>query len=574
MGANSSERTTRIHQLELRRRDNIHKTESIGRDEEARLLKLRTLAMRDETAALKEKITQKDAKIMALKKQSDAVRVELDDAKRAARSQETRLKKQDIELANLQAEVNSLNGSVQDSGKALQEKFALKRELDRLRPEMEHLQSQLANYQAMVAEKNDLRRQLDSVEVELENEKRSRQRVQFKEDEPTISDLKARLVNAEKKLAAEVKEREKAKKEHDRELSEAQAHSERLEERIESLKTRYKTTHTELKETRAQLEQCQEELEQSKKKTTRAPGAKDVAKKSVAIESGLGRKRRAQEMSFEDITIQTPGNEEVANKRLAAKKRGEKAALGEKSTFSITPFLNRTGKSVSDESLEASAHDESELGPDTTFADKGDSSKQSLPVIEPEDPEAAAEAPQEPAPKPKVQLKPATKTAASKAAPKEAPKARGRPRTKGLSEAPPAQANKAIAKVDVSPAESGADASMEKEKGNEAPPMVTVALEQENATAKASRKAPALQPKAPEGDVKKKRRKLLGAANSTLFDDDDDAEAAVAKPVKPAAPAGKRVRAQLGGGVRNAFAGSSFSPLKRDRRGVNASFLA
>jgi len=96
------QRTTRIHQLELRRRDNIHKTESIGRDEEARRLKLRALATRDDTAALKEKITQKDAKIMALKKQSDAVRVELDDAKRAARAQETRLKKQDIELANLQ----------------------------------------------------------------------------------------------------------------------------------------------------------------------------------------------------------------------------------------------------------------------------------------------------------------------------------------------------------------------------------------------------------------------------------------------------------------------------------------
>ncbi|GJN86666.1 hypothetical protein PLIIFM63780_010247 [Purpureocillium lilacinum] len=575
MGANSSERTTRIHQLELRRRDNIHKTESIGRDEEARRLKVRALAMRDDTAALKEKITQKDAKIMALKKQSDAVRVELDDAKRAARAQEARLKKQDIELANLQAEVNSLNGSVQDSGKALQEKFALKRELDRLRPEMEHLQSQLVNYQAMVAEKNDLRRQLDSVEVELENEKRSRQRVQFKEDEPTISDLKARLVNAEKKLAAEAREREKAKKEHDRELSEAQAHSERLEERIESLKTKYKTAHTELKETRTQLEQCQEELDQAKKKTSRAPSAKEVAKKSVAsaaIESGLSRKRRAQEMSFEDITIQTPGNEDVASKRPAAKKRGDKAALGEKSTFSITPFLNRTGKSVSDESLEASAHDESELGPDTTFADKGDNSKQSLPVIEPEAPESASEA-EEPAPKPKVQLKAAIKTAASKAAPKEAPKPRGRPKTKGLSEAAPAQANKTIAKADVSSAESAGDASMEKDKSTEAAPVVSVALEQENTTAKASRKAPALQPKAPEGDVKKKRRKLLGATNSTLFDD-DDAEAVASKPAKPAAPAGKRVRTQLGGGVRNAFAGSSFSPLKRDRRGVNASFLA
>ncbi|KAJ6443451.1 Rossmann-fold NAD(P)(+)-binding protein [Purpureocillium lavendulum] len=571
-----AQRTTRIHQLELRRRDNIHKTESIGRDEEARLLKLRALAMRDETAALKDKMTQKDVKFMALKKQSDAVRIALDDAKRAARAQETRLKKQDVELANLQAEVNSLNGSVQDSGKALQEKFALKRELDRLRPEMEHLQSQLANYQAMVAEKNGLRRQLDSVEVELENEKRSRQRVQFKEDEPTIAELKARLVNAEKKLAAEVREREKSRKEHDRELSESQAHNERLEERIESLKAKYKTTHAELKEVRAQLDQRQEELEQAKKKAPRGSGAKEVAKKSIAIESGLGRKRRAQEMSFEDITIQTPGNDDVASKRPAAKKRGDKAALGEKSTFSITPFLNRTGKSLSDESLEASANDDSELGPDTTFADKGDHSREPLPEVEPDVPEVTADAAEEPAPMPKAQLK----AAAKNAAPKAAPKPRGRPKTKGLAEATPAHANKAIGKADSPASQFASQVPAEKEKPLETLATVSVPADQENANAKV-RKAPALQPKALEGDVKKKRRKLLGAANQTLFDDDhrhddDDAEAEViSKPAKPVAPtAGKRVRTQLGGGVRNAFAGSSFSPLKRDRRGVNASFLA
>lgn len=95
------QRKTRIHELELKRRDNIHKTDSIGRDEEARLLKLKLLALRDDNATLKDKILQKDARITALTKQGDQVRVELDEGKEAARAQETRMKKQGLELANL-----------------------------------------------------------------------------------------------------------------------------------------------------------------------------------------------------------------------------------------------------------------------------------------------------------------------------------------------------------------------------------------------------------------------------------------------------------------------------------------
>ncbi|PNY26926.1 Uncharacterized protein TCAP_03146 [Tolypocladium capitatum] len=562
MGSNTAERKTLIHELELKRRDSIHKTDNIGRDEEARLLKLKLLALRDDNATLKDKISQRDARIAAFTKQGDQVRIELDEGKEAARAQETRMKKQDLELANLKAEVNSLNGSMQDSGKALQEKFSLTRELNRLRPEMEHLQSQLANYQAMVAEKNNLRRQVDSLEVELENEKRSRQRVQFKEDDATIGELKARLEKAEQKLAADKKEREKARKENERALAEAQAVSERLDERVESLKAKYKTAQGELKETRAQLETLQAELEKCKK--TASQSIKEPAKKSATMESGLNRKRRAQEMSFGDITIQTPGNGETPSKRPVAKKRGtEKAAVGEKSAFSITPFLNRT-KNPSDESLEAWAHDLSDAaGPDSTFAGKGDSTAPSEVVPEPETQEPVPEtAPEEPAPKAKAKTKAKTKT---ETAPKTAPRPHDRLRAKALAEATPAQTNKAISKA--------ASTTSLQSKTMEMAAEVSVTADQENVTVTASRKAPAIQPKAAEGEVKKKRRKLLGAANQTLFDD-DEGEAA-SKPAKPAEVApGKRVRTQLGGGVRNAFAGSSFSPLKRARRGVNASFLA
>lgn len=449
---------------------------------------------------------------------------------------------------------------MQDSSKAIQEKFALTRELERLRPEMDHLKSQLTNYQAMVAEKNDLRRQLDSLEVELENEKRSRQRAQLKEDDAAMAGLKSRLEKAEKKLAADVKEREKARTELESELSEAQALGERLEERVESLRGKYRASQSELKETRSRLETCQAELEMAKKPTARS--AKEAAiKKSVTKESGINRKRRAQEMSYDDMTIQTPGNGDMASKRPAAKKCSAKqAVVGDKSNFSITPFLKRT-RNLSDESLEEASD---EAGPDATFADQEGGTGPSETAAEPEiggDSPGPAVKTKAAAPKRKVQ---------SKAAPKAAPKPRGRPRTKGLAEASPAQVNKASSKMKCAAA---------------GKPRVTLdtltevpaAEEQENA----SGKAPGLQSKGLEGDAKKKKRKLLGTA--TLLDNEDellgngDGETTAAKvAAKLGLAPGKKPRLQLGGGgdTRNAFAGAAFSPLKRDRRGANASFLA
>ena len=86
-------------------------------------------------------------------------------------------------------------------------------------------------------------------------------------------------------------------------------------------------------------------------------------------------------------------------------------------------------------------------------------------------------------------------------------------------------------------------------------------------------------------EPKKKKRKLLGGGreNKTIFDGEVEDEDAVPKPV-PTTAATKRVKS-LGGPkammakgplstTRNAFGKTSFSPLKRDRRGVNASFLA
>lgn len=475
---------------------------------------------------------------------------------------------------------------MQDSRETLQEKFALTRELERLRPEMEHLKSQLSNHQAVVAEKLDLQRQLNTVEVELENEKRSKekQRSKQKADGEASGEWKSKLEAAEKKhlsemkeweklterklvsekkdwekvaekrLASEKKEWEKATKGNDRELErelrEVQGENERLEERLSTMKLKLKNTQNELKEAQAELEKSQSDLAATKKasKTTKAKA------KKVTVQEAPARKRRANELSLDDTAIGTPGPKEPAKRPL--KKRGAELALvGEKSTFSITPFLNRT-KNLSDDSME-----------ETSPTGKVTELTRSIPPIEEEeeDEESLPVVPE--APVFKMPAKPA-KAAANPKKPraKKANALNDAPNLKKNMPAPSAETTEVLqfpSKLDI---------VTEEAEG----------VEQENTPVVKRKKTTELKSKAVEArltsntsildaDAKKKKRKLLGGATKTIFDDEDGEVAP--KPAKLHLTATKRLKANLGG-ASNAFAGKTFSPLKRDRRGVNASFLA
>lgn len=91
----------RIHNLELARQQGLHQTELIKRDEAARRLKLRTLALKDSNATLKGNLSQKDSLQQQWIKQRDQLRAELDEAKEIIRSHETRARKQNVELTTL-----------------------------------------------------------------------------------------------------------------------------------------------------------------------------------------------------------------------------------------------------------------------------------------------------------------------------------------------------------------------------------------------------------------------------------------------------------------------------------------
>ena len=437
---------------------------------------------------------------------------------------------------------------MQDSGKVLHEKFALTRELDRLRPELEHLQSQLASNQAAVAEKNRLQRQLDSLEVELENERRTRERLQNKENKTATEELKSRAEDAERKLAQEKRDRDKVRKEHEKAIAEANTRNERLEERISTMKDKIKGLQSELKEARADAEH-----QRAGADSMRQAGLK--VKKPVPV-AQPNRKRAVEESSFGDITVNTPGNEGQAERRPAKKRGLDHAPMGEKSTFSVTPFLNRNRSMTNVEQVEPSPAPQPSPEPEAVE-----------PTIEQQEPEEEliAEAELEGEPEPEPGLQPVKKKPSGQSI---AQKVRGRPKSKPLGETSPAKKNAGKR----GPAKAAKPAPDETEQAE--------VMDQENSPKAKSKSlkqnAPSLvlnpAKRGPTADAGgKKRRKLLGA-NSTLFDDEDGEAPPVSTTINPS-QAGKRKRAPLGAFGAGAFGGASFSPLKRDRRGVGASFL-
>ncbi|KAG7414724.1 rRNA methyltransferase 2 [Fusarium oxysporum f. sp. rapae] len=534
----STERAARISDLELRHQDNVHQIDLTGRDEEARLLKLRLLTLRDENSSLKDRLVQRDALVKQITKKGKDAYAELAEAKEKLKAQEMQLRKQGHELEGLKTEINTLNDFRQDSNKVLQEKLALSHKLDQIQPELEHLKTQLENHRAVVAQKQDLERQLSSIEVELENEKRSKKRMQSKNHDN--DQVKEQLDEAKREL-------EKLKKEHTRELREVRGECDMLEGRVEDTRSKLKKTQGDLKDTRAELASCRAELEEARK----ALATNKPSKKSVTMKEHLIGKKRAQDLSMEDISIGTPGPDEATLRRPSKKRGAERALVGEKSTFSITPFLNRT-KNLSDNMSDELSELHSPTGKST-----GASEPVVFEEVAPEAGDSMSMEPIEEAAEPDHQAE--EDAVAEEEEQPKAQKARGRPR-KALDDAPTTKKNMPVqAKRKAKAAKASSRVEMIAE--------VDEADEPETGSIEKPKKVPGLLKSNPatsslrigndDADTRKKKRKMLGGGNKTLFDD-EEAEPAP-RPAKIQMGAGRRLKAPLGN-VRSAFGGATFSP--------------
>jgi hypothetical protein len=480
-----------------------------------------------------------------------------------------------------------------DSTKLLTEKLTLSRELSTLKPELEHLRTQVNANQQLLSEKLSLERQLNTVQVELENAQRAAQRAKERQrktgdydatyeaqldqlqkqlkdekvarreaqreierrkseeaasrerpssrgEDGEIEHLKTEVEELRKELSTEKIERQKAEKAIETEKAAWEAHRSLLDDKLAQFRTKLRSTKEQLKEKAAELDKIKQNVP-SKQAEPQKP-------KKVANP----RKRAAAKMEPDASNLGTPGDGQPAKRA----KKTMATMPGEKSTFSITPFLNRT-MSVPPESpgsdqevQQPQAGQSIDNGTDTIEEDG-----QATPSARPK--------------KASVSKKPLAPAASAKANANSAPK-----RKKSVAAAP------ALEKV--------AEESPEKDENTEPqkqPPTqssIVPKLKTNHPPRKSLLEFSTFNVE-PVSHIKKKQRtlgntSLLGGNTTTLFDEDDDD-----RPAPKAIPGkgiwGGRTMAFGKGGFANAKNrlkgplmmaddGSSFqfSPLKKDRR--------
>ncbi len=231
----------------------------------------------------------------------------------------------------MKVELNSLQCVTMDSTRLLTEKLTLARELSALKPEVDHLRSQAVSHQSLLAEKLVLQRRLSTMQVELETERRSKERAVAKEHQLQAGDakLESQIETLQAEVANERRGRQKIEYGIQKTSTESENRTKTLESRVDAFRNKLRTTKEQLKNTQAALEAAQTNANAPSNRST-------TSLKPIVPLSKNSRKRGASQMDA-DSMIGTPGDVP------AAKKNSRPSALvGEKSTFSITPFLNRT----------------------------------------------------------------------------------------------------------------------------------------------------------------------------------------------------------------------------------------
>ncbi|OTA87395.1 hypothetical protein M434DRAFT_399487 [Hypoxylon sp. CO27-5] len=501
------------------------------------------------------------AEKLALERQVNTLEVELANEKKATkRAMQKRESNDRVE--------DELRKQLREAEKKLTaEKTERERLEDQLEQEKRTRQFALQDQDSTRELEADLRKKLQEAQRQLRQEKDDRERLEEELQATKLAAKKTRKnqsnSDAEDGLRSQIeelktsleslqKENTKIRQESQAAIAEADARNEQFEKRIEKLKTK-------LREAQEQLKQCQADLRKAQQ--SRPPILDETLK--INGRSQVFRKRKAKDITIDDFTqieIQTPGAEDNTKARRTLKKRGlEPTLVGEKSTFSITPFLNRTKSIVEDTpKADESTLDDSILpAPPTEVVQP----TTTVPVV------AAAE----------VTQNEKASAPAENEKPKPALKSRGRPK-KVLGDATSAKKNvQPIPKKPLKTKSSLEKVAEESNDGNRENQREPAELAERTTTVKFNFSLP--QDESTSSSMngeqpKKKKRKVLGSTK-TLFDEEEGEAPPARKPSKVQLGAKRALGKAPLAVKRNAFAGAaSFSPLKRDRRGVGASFLA
>ncbi|EKD13769.1 FtsJ-like methyltransferase [Drepanopeziza brunnea f. sp. 'multigermtubi' MB_m1] len=360
-----------------------------------------------------------------------------------------------------------------------------------MQSQIEELQKELAREKRSKAKASkdayaELQSRIDELQKELAREERSKDTSRLVSE----SELQTQIETLRIDLGQEKREREQARKDAEKEMAALQTREAVLESKLDQFRTKLRTTKDTLK-------QCQADLATAQATITKSGTASKADGPAMK-----GRKRGALELST-DVEIGTPDGVAVRGKRGPVKRgRADQSMVGEKSLFSITPFLNRT-ITIAMDTPEQEA--EPEVAGEAQERAEAEASQEQPPASTTADENQGGLTPSA-APKLKAQRK----------APKSASNILGESEANAKTRKPAVRrAPKKIGTL--------SQVNEEETGENENPEASIPFLIKETVKPANAAKAPKVQPKTAAADTedgaKKKKRKLGGG--TSLFDEDD-----------------------------------------------------
>ncbi|KAL8762506.1 MAG: hypothetical protein Q9184_001506 [Pyrenodesmia sp. 2 TL-2023] len=323
--------------LELAYEKSLHEHSILHKSEEYRRSRVHLLLLEIDNNDLHAQIAEDDDDFRRAEVDQDVLKERSKQMEARLESAQGELRVKGREIETLKAELNSLHGMNMDSTKLLTEKLTLAREVSNMRPELDYFRQQAASNERILAEKLSLQHQLGTLQVKLDTEKKSMQRMLAREGKAHTEDaeIESQLQALQAELSRERREKQKSEREAQQASNSWEAQKMALESRLESLKNKLRSTKDSLKE-------AQQELQNAR--SMAKPTVDERATTAHARPTAANHRKRTATQMLSESMIGTPGY--AAN----GKKNKRSSALpGDKSMFSITPYLNRTA-SVAPES--------------------------------------------------------------------------------------------------------------------------------------------------------------------------------------------------------------------------------
>ncbi|KAJ5627595.1 hypothetical protein N7528_005022 [Penicillium herquei] len=316
--------------------------------EKDRVKRMENLLLQFESDNLRSQLDQANQQLRGSTHAESDTLLQLNEASREIRRLDNQLKSSSNEIQRLKDELSSTNSTSASHKSLISEKIQLTKELSNVKSELDRIKTQSSSQQASIAARQEMERQYNSLEVQLENEKQAheRTRTQLMQHSAESDKLNAQIVQLQNDLVKHTRASQQSVQEMRQQRTEFEGQRTVFETKIETLRKQ-------LRSAKDKLQEAQHDLQQKRNTAKNNDGA------SIESQSRTIPLQRPGPSSdhHNGLTIATPGAVRVQEKI-----KRQSALPGDKSSFSITPFLNRTGGPLdSPDSPELSDLDEREV---------------------------------------------------------------------------------------------------------------------------------------------------------------------------------------------------------------------